>query len=129
MPDITQYERGMQHIGIPCRDIEVTAAFYARLGFQQKYRTPENGPAVCFLQLGNLTIETYEVESTADRAGAIDHLCIDVSDIDAVFEAAKEMGLKLCDEQVNALPFWKNGVRFFTVTGPDMERIEFCQIM
>jgi hypothetical protein len=37
------------------------------------------------------------------------------------------MGLALCDDHVNFLPFWENGVRFFTVTGPDMERIEFCQ--
>lgn len=124
---IRKYEHGNQHIGIPCSSMEKTTAYYEKLGFEIKYRTSMNGQPVCFLQLGSLMIEAYQENSVAQKVGAIDHFSIDVSDIEAVFTEAKEMGLALCDDHVNFLPFWENGVRFFTVTGPNMEKIEFCQ--
>jgi lactoylglutathione lyase len=124
---IRKYEHGLQHIGIPCSSMEETIAYYEKLGFEIKYRTSTNGQPVCFLRLDDLMIEAYQESPVAQRDGAINHFSIDVSDIEAAFTEAKKMGLALCDDHVNFLPFWENGVRFFTVTGPDMERIEFCQ--
>ena len=36
-------------------------------------------------------------------------------------------GLKMLDTKVNGLPFWENGVKFFTIEGPNKEKIEFCE--
>ena len=107
---------GIQHVGIPTNDIEKTIRFYTSLGFEVALRTVNEaaGEAVCFLRLKNLCIETYQNGCAAGRPGAIDHIALDVTDVDAAFEKARAMGLQMLDDQVNFLPFWENGVRFFT---------------
>ena len=82
---------------------------------------------VAFLQLGDLMIETYENHRAAEKAGAIDHVALATTDIEAAFAAAKEAGMHLLHSSIQSLPFWENGVRFFMVEGPNKERIEFCQ--
>ena len=89
--DIKDFTTGVQHIGIPTDDIEKTIEFYHALGFETALRTINVTEEVAFLQLHNLTIETYQ------------------------------------NRQVNSLPFWKNGVKFFTIEGPNREKIEFCE--
>lgn len=122
---------GIQHVGIPTNDIEKTIRFYTSLGFEVALRTVNEaaGEAVCFLRLKNLCIETYQNGCAAGRPGAIDHIALDVTDVDAAFEKARTMGLQMLDDQVNFLPFWENGVRFFTVQGPNGEKVEFSQMM
>jgi lactoylglutathione lyase len=47
---------------------------------------------------------------------------------DDLFLVVKEAGtFKMLDQQVNGLPFWENGVKFFTIEGPNKEKIEFCE--
>ena len=122
---------GIQHVGIPTNDIEKTIRFYTSLGFEVALRTVNEaaGEAVCFLRLKILCIETYQNGCAAGRPGAIDHIALDVTDVDAAFEKARAMGLQMLDDQVNFLPFWENGVRFFTVQGPNGEKVEFSQMM
>ena len=122
---------GIQHVGIPTNDIEKTIRFYTSLGFEVALRTVNEaaGEAVCFLRLKNLCIETYQNGCAAGRPGAIDHIALDVTDVDAAFEKARAMGLQMLDDQVNFLPFWENGVRFFTVQGPNGEKVEFSQYL
>ena len=103
---------GVQHIGVPTNDLEKTVAFYER---------------VTFLQLKNLVIETYENHAAVGKPGAIDHIALDTTDVEAAFAAAKEAGLTMLDDEIHGLPFWANGVKFFTVEGPNGEKVEFCQ--
>ena len=42
---------------------------------------------------------------------------------------AKEKGFCILDEEIQFLPFWENGVKFFTLTGPNKEKIEFSQYL
>lgn len=127
MDRIGNYLNGLQHVGLPCKNLDETIAFYEKLGMCVAFRTVNEGQRVCFLEQGNLVIEAYEEKQTAGQAGAIDHICFDVSDIEKVFGFAKQMQLTFCNEEICSLPFWENGVRFFTVQGPDGERVEFCQ--
>lgn len=122
---------GVQHVGIPTNDIEKTIAFYTSLGFETALRTVNEaaGEQVCFLRLKNLCIETYQNGCAVGTPGAIDHIALDVADVDAAFEKARAMGLHLLDEQVNFLPFWERGVRFFTILGPNGEKVEFSQML
>ena len=39
----------------------------------------------------------------------------------------QEAGLTMLDDEIHGLPFWANGVKFFTVEGPNGEKVEFCQ--
>ena len=35
----------------------------------------------------------------------------------------------LCADEVHFLPFWENGVKFFTIEGPNKEKVEFSQYL
>lgn len=122
---------GLQHIGLPTNDLEGTVAFYETLGFQVVFRTVNEAvnERVAFLRMGNVTIETYENRQAVLANGAWDHMALNVTDIEAVFEAAKEKGFCMLDSEIQFLPFWENGVRFFTVVGPNKEKVEFSQYL
>ena len=61
-------------------------------------------------------------------ASAPSFIAIDVKNIEDLFQVVKEAGIyKMQDQQVNGLPFWENGVKFFTIEGPNKEKIEFCE--
>lgn len=88
---------GVAHIGIPTNDLDKTIAFYKKLGFVSALETVNKaaGERVAFLQLGDLMIETYENHRAAEKAGAIDHVALATTDIEAAFAAAKEAGMDL----------------------------------
>lgn len=125
--EIKNFCRGIQHIGIPTNDIKTTISFYKELGFEVMFQTVNNGESVAFLQLNNLMIETYENKSAALHNGALDHFALDVKEIDDLYETVKNKHMHLLDKSVNYLPFWEHGVKFFSVLGPNMEKIEFCE--
>ena len=118
---------GLQHIGVPTNDIEKTIAFYTALGFEVAHRTVNNGEQVAFLRLGDLTIETYQNGKAVGQAGAVDHIAVNVTDVLEARRIADEMKLNVIEE--GRLPFWENGVQYFTVTGPNNEKIEFNQYL
>jgi lactoylglutathione lyase len=126
---IAKYTTGVQHIGIPTNDIEKTLTFYHGLGFETTLRTvdPATNTLVAFLQLKNLVLETYQTGEACEKAGAIDHIALDVIDIEKVYAEIKAGGHKMLNSQIQSLPFWEKGVRFFTIEGPNAERIEFSQ--
>ncbi len=121
--------RAMQHIGLPTNDMAKTIAFYESLGFEIATRHDNGGVDVVFLTLGDICVETYENGEAVGVHGAIDHICLDVDDIEKTWEEAKAMGLQIIDSEIQSLPFWKNGVRFFNVLGPNHEKVEFGQIL
>ena len=123
---------GMQHIGLPTNDIEATIAFYQTLGFElaSTCELPEN--KVAFLKLKNICIETYQSKGQPNAKGydgAIDHICVDVDAIEATLEVVKAAGLKPMADEIEFLPFWENGIRFFKVLDPNNAPVEFCQIL
>jgi catechol 2,3-dioxygenase-like lactoylglutathione lyase family enzyme len=123
---------GVQHIGIPTNDMDATIDFYKRLGFTIAFETviKEENCRVCFFKLDNLCIEAYENHQAVMKSGAIDHIAIDTTNINSTFEFALKGGFKMLNTEIQFLPsFWANGVKFFKIEGPNMEIIEFCQIL
>ena len=84
---------------IPTNDIETTVEFYRRLGFEVALQTvnEEANEKVAFLKLNNLVIETYENKAAKMELGAIDHVAIDVKDIEKVYELINHAGLNTRD--------------------------------
>lgn len=123
---IEMYLQGIQHIGIPCAKLEDTVSFYEKIGMKAIYQTANDKQRVCFLKQKNLVIEVYE-EQIVNKTGAINHICFDVSDIEKVYQYIKGLSVEFVDEDICFLPFWDNGVKYFTILGPNNERIEFCQ--
>ena len=122
---------GVQHIGIPTNDIENTIEFYQKLGFEIAFRTvnEEANAKVVFLKLHTLVIETYENKAAVMQSGAIDHIAIDVKDIEKVYAMINQAGLNSTQDTVHFLPFGENGVKFFTIEGPNKEKVEFSQYL
>jgi len=118
---------GIQHIGVPTNDIEKTIAFYTSLGFEVAHRADNNGELVAFLRLGDLTVETYQNFKAVGTAGAVDHIAINVTDVDEARRIADSMHLEVIEE--GQLPFWTNGVKYFTILGPNREKLEFNQYL
>lgn len=121
---------GIQHVGIPSVDLDKTIAFYESLGFEEAglFHNGENRCA--FMRFGNLTIETWEGDPTARKAGAINHISLNTPDIEKTFTDAKAQGLRLVDKEIQSIPsFWKQGIKYFNILGPNEETIEFCQIL
>ena len=124
--DLKNYSTGVQHIGIPTNDIDKTVDFYHKLGFETAFETvnKEADEKVVFLKLGTLVVETYENHAAVLRAGAID-----VKDIEEIYQYINQAGLNTTQDSIHFLPFWENGVKFFTIEGPNKEKVEFSQYL
>ena len=122
-----EFASGLQHVGLPTNNMDETIAFYEGLGFTNVYETVNEAAneRVAFLQCGNLTLEAYENKQAALRSGAIDHLALDVKDIEGCYAQAQAQGYEIVSNGIEELPFWEKGVRFFILLGPNTERLEF----
>ncbi|MGL4647786.1 MAG: VOC family protein, partial [Caldilineaceae bacterium] len=129
--------RGLQHIGIPVRNLDRTRAFYARLEFVEVMSRDlpgESGPIRCaMLEHGGLVLEFYQLAGDARLEvgrrghGHIDHVALDVADIEAAWQAVALAGMQSLEPAPVFLPFWEKGCIYFNILGPDGERIEFNQ--
>lgn len=122
---------GLQHIGVPTNDLDATVAFYQSLGFEVALSVlnEEANERVAFLKLGNLVIESYENRHATLCDGAINHIAINVKSIEQAYEFITQKHLNNTQDDIHFLPFWENGVKFFTIEGPNKERIEFSQYL
>ena len=123
------YATGIQHVGIPTKDMDATKKFYEDLGFEAAFETVNDEARVCFLKMHNLVMEVYESEDAAGKIGAIEHVAIDVTDIEQVYKEICDKNMNTLQDEIHFLPFWDNGVRFFTIKEPNEEKIEFSQFL
>ena len=126
---LTDNVTGIQHIGIPTNDIAKTAAFFESLGFEKAWSVHDEVRNVMFLKLKNIVIETYENGGATMKPGAIDHISLDVADIEEAWREVTALGYEPLEGTIRELPFWSSGVRFFTICGPEMEKVEFNQLL
>ena len=90
---------------------------------------------VIMMELKGFVLELYqlvgdelaEVRGRVD--GHIDHLALDVQDIERAFEDMRARGLTILEDAPVFLPFWDKGVKYFSVRGPDGEKVEFNQMI
>ncbi|MGO3577289.1 MAG: VOC family protein [Leuconostoc falkenbergense] len=123
----SDYYSGVQHIGIPTSSLAKSEAFWTKLGFKKTGDLPVG--KVIFMQRGNLVIETWAGDEVVGKPGAINHISMDTTDADAAFVAAKAEGFDLLNTEVQHLPFWEKGIKFFNLQGPDGVIVEFCEIV
>lgn len=123
---ISEFFDGVQHIGLPTNCFDNTVDFYTSLGFKNIFSSSVSTGRVAFLEQGNLVIETYESEQPALISGAWDHVALSCNNIDAAFEIIKTKH-EIISNGIEFLPFFSNGVRYFTFLGPNGEKVEFNQ--
>ena len=120
--------KGIQHIGIPTQKYQETLDFYRSLGFEIINQENYQGHRVAFLRIHNVMLEVYESETTADATGSIDHIALSVEKVDQLFREMQGV-YRLLSTEVEQLPYWKSGIRFFKVEGPNHEVIELCEML
>ena len=54
---------------------------------------------------------------------------ISIKDIEEIYQYVNEVGLNTTQDSIHFLPFWENGVKFFTIEGPNKEKVEFSQYL
>ena len=72
--ELREQLNGIQHVGIPTNDIEMTIAFYEKLGFEIAFRTVNEAAdeKVAFLKLGttcdrNVRKQSCSTETRSNR--------------------------------------------------------------
>ncbi|CAM3301521.1 VOC family protein [Paenibacillus lupini] len=121
----------VDHVGIMVRDMEATIRFYEEfVGLELKGRlTHTNGVIeLAFLGFGGSDeteielVQHYNGELPAE--GRVHHFAIYVDDVEEEFARLKQTTVTFIDEEIITLP---NGYRYFFISGPEGERIEFFQ--
>ena len=135
--DIKNNISGLQHIGIPVSNLEETITFYESLGFKIDLKTEieEDGDKiqVAFMGNNNLVLEFYQQEGEdlnevlRRKDGHIDHIALDVKDVKEAYSELEKMNYNLIDDELQFIPFFEKGVKYFRIKGPDDEIIEFNQ--
>jgi lactoylglutathione lyase len=130
---------GWSHLGIPVTDIERSKAFYRQFGFRDAMdaAVPVGDEAVIIsmLEKEGFLLEFYQLleadlpEIRARKDGHIDHIALDVADIDAAFAELKAAGFSPLEDAPVTIPCWERGARYFNVRGPDGEKVEFNEIV
>ncbi|RBP99044.1 VOC family protein [Bifidobacterium xylocopae] len=128
---MTAFTTDLQHSGMIAWDLDETIKFYTeKLGFELVGTFLNGGNRCAFLRYGHLTIETWEGETAPMTTGAINHWALDTPDIEAAWANAKTLKLNIKEKGIQSIPsFWKHGIRYFNIWGPNKETIEFCQIL
>jgi catechol 2,3-dioxygenase-like lactoylglutathione lyase family enzyme len=126
---IKNFIQGLQHIGIPTLNMNESIDFYKILGFEiVNKETQVNGGQVFFMEQKGLVIELWESEEATNKTGAINHIALDVSNIEELYQEINSKKMHIITDGIVNLHYWKNGIRYFIIEGPSAERIEFCQI-
>ena len=126
--NISDFCSGINHVGVPTLDYNKSVAFYEGLGFKKaSTKVNPNGQQVAFMQCGNLIVEIYDKEGAAMKTGAINHIAVDVHNIDELHKIIKAKGFKFIQDKVTPLPYWEKGIKYFSIEGPNKETIEFCE--
>lgn len=132
--------KGIQHLGIFVTDVEKSKEFYKQFGFKEVLcksvpHEPEN-VELAFLEQGGFTIELVQLggemkEQVAGRTdGQIDHVALNVMDVEKAYKELVAAGFEVLEENAPvAMDLFDNGVKFFSIRGPDGEKVEFNQML
>ena len=120
---------GLAHIGVKVRDIEASIRFYRDvLGFQLTSRQDLGATHLAFLNIGTCLIELVQKETYEERtAGQVDHIAMEVRDIDQLVCRLIEKNVKFLSNEINVAPDLLDGVKNIFFVGPDGERFEFFE--
>lgn len=129
---------GWDHLAVRTKDLKETMAFYAGLGFSMTgngFLDTEDGRLhIAFMTCKGFTLELIELKGSSVNdpktwdVGKIDHISLDVQNVQDAFMEARSQGYELLDFGIKELPLFDHGCRFFAIKGPNGEKIEFNQI-
>lgn len=127
--------QGWSHLAIKIRNLHKSVKFYESLGFQKTSEgyldTPDGRLIIGFVELNGFAIELIQMcgaglrELEERSAGHIDHIALDVRNIQDIFLQMKQTGYRMEQMMVKELNLLQHGIKYFMIKGPDGELIEF----
>jgi len=126
---------GLAHIGVFISDKERSITYYSEmLDFECYHRVnieEKNGTVrIAFIKNGSCVIELVQLPDAAQKPdGPIDHIAMDVDDIDAAMANLKAKGIKFETDEPLFLSTMFSGVKYAFFRGPDGEHLELNQIL
>lgn len=126
---------GLGHIGVFISDLERSIAYYTdMLGFEcyHKVDIEDSGGVtkIAFIRNGSCTIELVQKPDASQKPdGPIDHIALDVDDVDAAMANLKAKGIVFETDEPVFLPTILNGVKYALFRGPDGEHLEINQLL
>ena len=107
-------------------DLERSVAFYRDvLGLQEQTRFTFGEERLVFLAAGAGFVELICDGSGARATGAVDHLALRVTDLNAQLARLREVSVRMLDETPVEVPELNARIAF--CLGPDGERIELIE--
>ncbi len=129
---------GWDHLAVRTKNLKETMSFYAGLGFSMTgngFLDTEDGRLyIAFMTCKGFTLELIELKGSVVNdpqtwePGKIDHISLDVQNVQDAFMEARSQGYEVLDFGIKELPLFEHGCRFFSIKGPNGEKIEFNQI-
>jgi catechol 2,3-dioxygenase-like lactoylglutathione lyase family enzyme len=117
---------GVHHAGVHVTSLERSIAFYqAVFRLRLAERLSLGAEQLAFLQAGGSRIELIADGAGARDTGVVDHLALEVDDLDGWLLRLRERGIRLLDEAPVDVP--PLGARILFCLGPDGERIELFE--
>jgi len=122
---------GLAHIGIQVTNLEEALDFYVNvLGFEVTNKTCIGDLTLVFMNIGTCLLElVHRPEYTPRPAGNIDHIAVEVEDIDNLVCRLTEKRVKFLTNGVGDMPGLLGGVRNIFLEGPGGVRIEFFEYL
>ena len=129
-------DRPLDHVALVVADLERSAAFYAALGFVERYRerVDDQGVDIVGMRAGDSTIELLKplhadsplVRFLGDKPSKLHHFAYRVSDIEAELHRLKQAGVRLIDEHPRRGAHG-NLIAFIHPSATGSALIEICQ--
>jgi lactoylglutathione lyase len=119
---------GLHHAGVHVSDLGRSADFYrAVFGFDQSvaWRLRLGAEVIVFLHAGDARLELIADGLGNRKTGAIDHVALEVDNLDRWLIRLREQGVQLLDDAPIEVP--QLGARILFCLGPDGERIELFE--
>jgi len=120
---------GLAHIGVRVSDMEKSIKFYTEvLGFELTSQQMLGTTHLAFLNIGTCLIELIHPANFEARVpGQIDHIAMEVEDIEPLVCRLIEKGVPFLSNSINDAKDLLDGVKNIFFTGPDGERFEFFE--
>jgi len=119
---------GLHHAGLYVASLERSIAFYREIfGLEVAERFDFGDEQLALLRVGNRRLELMQSPGVSSRAsGVVDHVALQVDDLDAAIERLALAHVPLLDEApLQVLPL---RARILFCLGPDGERIELIEV-
>lgn len=117
--------RQLAHVCFFARDLEATAAFWRDvLGLNVKFDFLRGGERAGFyIEVGGRThVEVFRKDAGFSETDAINHLCLEVEDIDAAVAHIRGQGVEVTDKTFGCDDTWQAWV-----TDPNGVKVELFQ--